>query len=115
MAFFSRLTKRGGRFGLAAIVLLLVLSLQPVQSLASFDFRAAFVAKKVVRLWFHKQDGIQVWGILEKLSTLHTQQLWLQINNHPYVLEVKEDLHGPQKLQMYYGLQQTFSDHLRYN
>jgi len=100
-------------FALAAAALLCLQ--QPTELQASFDFRASFVADKVVRLWFHKQDGVQVWGILEKLNTHHTQQLWQRVEAHPYVREVKEDLHGPRMLLLYYGLRQTFRDHLRYN
>lgn len=90
-----------------------VLAVPPAQ--ASFDFRASFVANKVVRFWFQQQDGIQVWNILEKLNHTHTRELWEKVDTHPYVLEVKDALHGQRQLMLYHGLRKTFLERLRYN
>ncbi len=103
--------ERGGACLLALCFMTLVFA---TPSLADFEFKAPIVADKVVRLWFNEQDGIEVWAILRKLNTKHCQQLWQAVDNHPYVLEVKEALHGPQQLQMYYGLRMTFEDFFRY-
>jgi len=103
---------RRGRIAvlLAMLLLLGALAAPPVQ--ASFDFRASFVANKVVRSWFHKQDGVQVWNILEKLNHNHTRQLWEKVDSHPYVQEVKDALHGQRQMMLYHGLRRTFLDRL---
>lgn len=98
---------------LPVFAVLLLLSAPPAW--ASFNFRASFVADKVVRLWFHKQDGVQVWEILKKHNENECRELWQKVDSHPYVLEVKEDLHGSRQLELYYGLRQTFVDRLEYN
>lgn len=98
---------------LALLLLTGVFAGPPVQ--ASFDFRASFVANKVVRSWFLKQDGIQVWTILEKLNHTHLRQLWQKVDTHTYVQEVKEARHGQRQLMLYHGLRKTFLERLRYN
>lgn len=105
--------RAGSSLLLCSAVLSVFVLVSPARG--SFEFRSSFVAAKVVRFWFHQQDGIQVWSILEPLNHQRAAQLWQKVHEHPYVQEVLEGLHGGRQLMLYHGLRKTFVDHQRYD
>ena len=77
--------------------------------------QAQFQAQQVVRLWFDKQDGVQVAALVSGMGRSEVRNLMLQVDQHPFVLEVKRGLHGRWMLQQYYSLCLTLEDALVYN
>lgn len=115
----EKTSMRSPCFATARVFLLLfVLSMSfslvlPPASVDAGNYHTKFMADKVVRLWFQRHDGVQVYEIVEKLNYTNRLMLWQNVREHPYVEEIMDGLHSPRQRMLYQGLAQTFADLLR--
>lgn len=82
---------------------------------ANGNYHTRFLAEKVVRLWFQRKDGVQVYEMVHKMNYSKRLALWTSVLDHPYVQAVREGRKGDRERLLFWGLKKTFDDILCYD